>query len=166
MAKQNKSTSSKAIVNGSKVSLDYEGKLESGEIFDSSKHGDHSHPLEFEVGSGQVIPGFDSAVIGMKVGDEKEFKIEPKDAYGEYNPQLTKEIPRSALPQDQEPKEGMMLMVGTPQGQFPVKISKVTKEMVTIDLNHPLAGKKLIFNIKIIGIDEKDFGSNNHEHHH
>lgn len=156
----------KTIKKGSKVSLDYEGKLESGEVFDSSKHGDHSHPLEFEAGSGQVIAGFDSAVMGMKVGDEKEFKIEAKDAYGEYNPQLTKEIPRSALPQDQEPKEGMTLMVGTPQGQFPVVISKVTPTSVTIDMNHPLAGKKLIFNIKVLDIDGKDFGSHSHEHHH
>lgn len=141
------------VVTGSKVSLDYEGRFESGEVFDSSKHGDHSHPLEFEVGSGQVILGFDKAVLGMKVGEEKEFKILPAEAYGEYNSQLTKEIPRNALPQDQEPKPGMTLMVGTPQGQFPVTITKVTATGVTIDLNHPLAGKTLIFKIKVISIN-------------
>lgn len=141
------------VSKGSKVSLDYEGRLESGEVFDSSKHGDHSHPLEFEAGSGMVIAGFDNAVMGMKVGEEKEFTLNPESAYGEYNPQLKKDFPRSSLPQDQEPKEGMTLVIGTPQGQFPVKIAAVTKDTVTIDLNHPLAGKKLIFKIKIISIN-------------
>jgi len=145
------------------VSLDYEGRLESGEVFDSSKHGDHSHPLEFQVGSGQVIPGFDSAVKGMKVGEEKEFKIIPSEAYGEYNPQLTKEIPRNTLPKEQEPKVGMTLLVGTPQGQFPVTITKVSNENVTIDLNHPLAGKTLIFKIKVIGLSSQP---SQHDHGH
>jgi FKBP-type peptidyl-prolyl cis-trans isomerase 2 len=144
--------SKKIVSNGSKVSLDYEGRLESGEIFDTSKHGDHSHPLEFEVGSGQVIPGFDKAVLGMKVGEEKEFSIEPEEAYGNVNPELKKEIPKNALPKEQEPKPGMTLIVSTPQGQFPVKILEVNKDDVVIDLNHPLAGKKLIFKIKLLEI--------------
>jgi peptidylprolyl isomerase len=155
---------SKKVVKGSKVSLDYEGKLESGEVFDSSKHGDHSHPLEFEAGTGMVIAGFDAAVMGMKIGEEKEFSIEPKDAYGMHRAELTKEIPRDALPKEQEPKAGMTLVIGTPQGQFPVKIASVNEKTVVIDMNHPLAGKKLIFNIKVIGIDEKDFGTHNHQH--
>ena len=142
------------IKKGSKVSLDYEGKFEDGTVFDSSKHGDHSHPLEFEVGAGQVIPGFDNAVIGMKEGDEKEFSIESKDAYGDPNPQLSQEVPRNLLPKEQEPKEGMMLVLGSPDGrQIPARITKVTEDKVTIDLNHPLAGKKLIFKIKIIDIN-------------
>jgi FKBP-type peptidyl-prolyl cis-trans isomerase 2 len=141
------------IKKGDTVSLDYEGKLETGEVFDSSKHGDHSHPLEFKTGEGKVIPGFEKAVIGMKKGDKKEFSIEPKDAYGEPNPQLIQEIPRSQLPEGQEPKEGMVLMANSPDGrQFPLKIAKVGKETVTVDLNHPLAGKKLIFNIEIIDV--------------
>lgn len=140
------------IKSGDKVSVDYEGRFESGEVFDSSKHGDHSHPLEFEVGANQVIPGFDKAVVGMKKGEEKEFTINPEEGYGEINHQLKKEIPKKALPPEQEPKAGMTLVVSTPQGQFPVKISEVKEDTVTIDLNHPLAGKKLIFKIKILDI--------------
>ena len=138
---------------GSNVKLDYEGKLESGEVFDSSKHEDHSHPLEFTLGEGQVIPGFEKAVEGMKEGEEKEFSIEPKEAYGMPNPGAVQKIPRSALPQDQEPKEGMMLIIGNQEGQqFPAKITLVDKEFVTLDLNHPLAGKKLTFKIKVVEI--------------
>lgn len=141
------------IKKGDKVKVNYEGRFESGEVFDSSSHGDHNHPLEFTVGEGQMIPGFEKNIIGMQKNQEKEFTIEAKEAYGEMNPNLVKEIPRKALPQDQEPKENMQLMVGTPDGrQFPARISKVTEDFVTIDLNHPLAGKKLIFKVKIIEI--------------
>ena len=144
----------KIINKGSKVKLDYEGRLESGEIFDSSTHEDHSHPLEFEAGSGQVIKGFDDSVMGMKIGEEKEFSIEAKEAYGDYNPSLKTKVPRNALPKDQEPKVGMMLVVGSPDGrQMPVKITDVDKDSVTIDINHPLAGKKLIFKIKIVDVE-------------
>lgn len=142
------------IKKGDKIKVDYEGRFESGEVFDSSKHGDHSHPLEFVAGSGQVIRGFDDAVIGMEKGQEKEFSIESKEAYGELNPELQREVPRTALPKEQEPKEGMVLILGSPDGrQFPVRITKVTKDSVTIDLNHPLAGKKLIFKIKIAEVE-------------
>lgn len=144
----------KVAKEGSKVSLDYTGKLESGEIFDSSKHGDHSHPLEFTIGSKQVIPGFEKAVMGMKKGDKKEFEINPEDAYGKVNPQLVQEIPKSALPEGQEPKEGMVLIMNSPDGrQFPVKIAKVNKDTISIDLNHPLAGKKLIFDIEVLDVE-------------
>ncbi len=141
------------VKKGSKIKVEYEGKLDNGEIFDSSLHGDHSHPLEFVVGEGQVIPGFDKAVMGMKMGEEKEFEIEPKEAYGGYDDRLKKDIPKSALPQEQEPKEGMVLLLGTPDGkQFPVKIFGVDKENITVDFNHPLAGKKLHFKIKIVEV--------------
>lgn len=142
------------VVKGSKLKVDYEGRFESGEIFDSSTHGDHSHPLEFTAGEGQVIGGFDKAIMGMKIGEEKEFSVEANEAYGEYREELTKEIPRNVLPKEQEPKEGMALIMQSPDGrQFPVKILKVTKDNVTLDLNHPLAGKKLIFKIKIVEIN-------------
>jgi len=144
----------KIVKKGSKVKLDYEGKLESGKIFDSSKHGDHSHPLEFEVGTGQVIQGFEKAVMGMKKGAKKEFTINPEEAYGKSNPEMIKEIPKNALPPGQEPKVGMVLILNSPDGkQFPVKIAKVGKDTISIDLNHPLAGKKLIFNIEILSIE-------------
>ena len=141
------------IKKGDKISVEYEGKFEDGTVFDSSSHGDHTHPLEFEVGTGQVIKGFENAVTGMKKGEEKEFSIESKDAYGDHKPELKRDIPRSTLPKDQEPKEGMMLMVKDPSGhQVPVKILAVDDKNITIDLNHPLAGKKLIFKIKIADV--------------
>lgn len=143
------------IVKGSKVKVDYEGRFEDGEVFDTSKHEGHSHPLEFTVGDGEVIEGFDKAVIGMEKGEEKEFSIEAKDAYGEHNPIIVQKIPRNALPKDQEPAVGMALMINSPDGrQFPVRIVEVDDENITVDVNHPLAGKKLTFKIKIVDVEK------------
>ena len=90
----------------------------------------------------------------MKKGQEKDFRIEPDEAYGEKDPNAVQKIPREHLPKDQEPKEGMILSLRTPDGQqFPAKIIKVTKEDVTIDVNHPLAGKALNFKIKLLDIN-------------
>jgi len=142
------------VKKGDKVKVEYEGRLESGEIFDSSKHGDHSHPLEFETGAGKVIKGFDEAVIGMEKGKEKEITIDPENAYGQPNPKLIQKVLRNKLPKEPEPKEGMMLVLATGDGrQVPARITKVNNKEVTIDLNHPLAGKKLSFKIKVIGIN-------------
>jgi peptidylprolyl isomerase len=143
-----------AIKNGDKVSVQYEGKLDNGQVFDSTQAGEQSKPLEFEVGSGQVIKGFDEAVVGMEQGQEKEFTIPPEKAYGERREEFKKEIPRNALPQDKEPKVGMMLMARTPNGQqFPTKIVKVDDEKVVVDLNHPLAGQNLNFKVKVVGVN-------------
>lgn len=146
----------KMVQNGSKVSLDYEGKLDDGTVFDSSKHGDHSHPLEFQVGSGQVIPGFEKAVIGMKVGESKTFSIPPAEAYGERRPELTHTVPKAQLPAHPEGKElevGMQLGMKTPDGNtIPVAITAVDKDSITLDMNHPLAGKTLTFTITVITI--------------
>jgi FKBP-type peptidyl-prolyl cis-trans isomerase 2 len=141
------------VEKGNKVKITYEGKLESGEVFDSSdRHG--GKPLEFVVGSGMVIKGFDDAVRGMEKGEEKEFTIEPNDAYGDIKDDLKKEVPKNALPQDQEFKEGMVLIAKTPEGQqMPVKIEKINEESVVVDFNHPLAGKKLIFKIKVEDVE-------------
>jgi len=144
------------IKQGHKVTLDYEGKLETGEVFDSSKHGGHSHPLTFTIGENKVIPGFEKAVIGMKVGEEKEFSINPEDAYGLRNEGLIQEVPKNALPPAPsgfEIKAGITLMMRTPQGDLPVRIAEVKEETISLDLNHPLAGKKLIFNIKVLKVE-------------
>ena len=142
-----------AVKNGDKVKVEYTGKLDDGTVFDTSEG---KAPLEFEVGSGKVIPGFEKAVEGMEKGAEKNLKIESKDAYGDPNPQLVKKIPRTQLPQDQEPKTGMILTVKTPSGQqIPAKITEVTDSDITIDLNHPLTGKNLNFNIKIVDVESK-----------
>lgn len=137
------------IKNGDKVKIDYEGTLNDGTIFDSSEK--HGEPLEFEVGAGQIIPGFEDALIGMEKGDEKEITLQPTEAYGDHNPNLVQKIPKDQLPN--EVMEGMMLVVSLPNGvQMPVKVTGVTDEFVTIDLNHPLAGKVLKFKIKIVDI--------------
>lgn len=142
------------IQKGNKVKLDYEGRFETGEIFDTSKHGDHSHPLEFEAGSGKVIPGFDEAVIGLEKDQEKEFTIPPEKAYGMPNPQLKQKIPRTSLPPLPEGmtlKPGLSLAMKTPDGHtMPATIAEVSDTEVTLDLNHPLAGKTLIFKIRIL----------------
>ena len=138
-----------------KVQVEYEGRFEDGEVFDSSSQ--HDKPLEFITGLGMVVPGFDKAVIGMEKGEEKEVEIEPVDAYGEYNEEMKKEIPRNVLPKDQEPKVGMILGMQTPDGQqVPLKIVEVTDEFVKVDMNHPLAGKKLIFKLKVISYEKVD----------
>ena len=144
------------VKKGDKIKVEYEGRLDSGEIFDSSTHGDHSHQLEFEVGAKQVIKGFNEAVIGLNKDDEKKFSIKAKDAYGEKRSDLERDIPRNILPKEQEPKEGMILALGTPDGkQIPARITKVDSEKVRIDLNHPLAGQNLNFKVKIVEIESK-----------
>ena len=148
------SVSASGIKKGDKVKVDYEGSLDDGSVFDSSKHGDHSHPLEFEVGSGNVIKGFDDAVIGMQVGEEKTFVPEAGDAYGSRRDELQQKIPRTAVPQDKEPKAGMMMVMSSPEGhKIPVKITAVDADTITLDLNHPLAGKRLHFKITIAAIN-------------
>jgi FKBP-type peptidyl-prolyl cis-trans isomerase 2 len=136
---------------GDKVKVEYTGTLEDGTVFDSSEK--HGAPLEFEIGANQIIPGFEKAIIEMKKGEEKEITIKPEDGYGEPKPDLIKKIPREQLPKEPEPKVGMILALGTPDGkQFPAKIAEVGEKEVSIDLNHPLAGQTLKFKIKIVDI--------------
>jgi len=138
-----------AIKKGDKIKVEYTGTLEDGTVFDSSEK--QGKPLEFEVGSGQLIKGFDEAVVGMDKGQEKTIKLESKDAYGDPRPDLVKKIPKDQLPKDQEAKAGMVLLVSVPNGQqIPAVIKEVSDKDVTIDLNHPLAGKTLNFKIKVL----------------
>ena len=133
---------------GDKVKIEYTGTLEDGTIFDSSA--DHGNPLEFEVGSGQVIKGFDDAILGMNEGEEKQFSIEPADAYGEHDPTLVQKVPREIFPQDAELVPGLLFEAGLPTGEkVPATITDVQGGIVSVDLNHPLAGKKLNFKIKV-----------------
>ena len=140
---------------GNKVKVEYEGKLDDGTVFDSSAK--HDKPLEFVAGKGMVIPGFDKAIVGMKKGEEKEVKLTPAEAYGEPNPQLLKKVPREQLPKEQEIKPGMVLGVGLPTGQqIPAMVKEVDDKEVTLDMNHPLAGKNLNFKLKVVDISEAD----------
>ncbi|HJU13010.1 MAG TPA: peptidylprolyl isomerase [Candidatus Nitrosotalea sp.] len=137
-----------AVKGGDTVKVEYTGKLDDGSVFDSSDN--HGKPLEFQVGSGQVIRGFDDAVLGMSAGDEKEFRILPQDAYGHHDPGLVQKVPREIFPKDAELAPGLLFEAGLPTGErVPAMISEVSGDSVTVDLNHPLAGKSLNFRIKL-----------------
>jgi peptidylprolyl isomerase len=136
---------------GDTVRIHYTGTLDDGTQFDSSKD---REPLEFEVGSGQVIPGFDKAVEGMSVGEEKSVNIASDDAYGPHHAQMVQEVPMSALPQGLEPETGMGLQAQGQDGQpINLLVTEVNEESITVDANHPLAGKDLNFDIELVDID-------------
>ena len=136
---------------GDTVKIHYTGTLDDGTQFDSSQG---REPLEFELGSGQVIAGFDKAVEGMSVGDEKSVTIEADDAYGPRHEQLVQQVPFSALPEGLEPKEGMTLQAQNPDGQrINLVVTGIGEEAITVDANHPLAGKALNFDIELVSID-------------
>lgn len=138
-----------SIKDGDTIKIDYTGTLDDGSVFDCSEN--HEQPLEFTVGEGQVIPGFEEAVRGMEEGDEKEFRIEPSEAYGEYNEELAQQVPKTAIRSDMDIEVGMMLLVRTPDGrEIPARVSEIGDEQVTLDMNHPLAGKALNFSIKVV----------------
>ncbi len=138
-----------AIKKGDTVQVHYTGKLEDGTVFDSSEQ--HGQPLEFSVGGGQLIKGFDEAVVGMEKGEEKTVTLPPDQAYGEANPQMTQKFPKDQVPGEVKP--GMSLMVKTPEGQqFPAKVAEVSDKDITLDFNHPLAGKTLVFTIKVVDV--------------
>jgi len=137
---------------GDKVKVEYTGSFEDGTVFDSSEK--HGKPLEFEIGAKQIVPGFEKAVVEMKKGEEKEVKLKPEEAYGNPNPELHKKIMKDQLPKGQEPKVGMVLIINLPTGhQVPAKITEISDKDVTIDLNHPLAGKTLNFKIKLLEVN-------------
>jgi FKBP-type peptidyl-prolyl cis-trans isomerase 2 len=136
--------------NGDKVRVHYHGKLRSGETFDSSNGRD---PLEFTVGEGQVIKGFDEGVKGMKLGDKKTVEIDVADAYGEKEEERIIEFPKNQFPPDLTPEAGMQLMMNDGAGnQIPVTITEVKEDAVVLDANHPLAGQDLIFDIELVEI--------------
>jgi peptidylprolyl isomerase len=136
---------------GDTVRIHYTGTLEDGSKFDSSEGRD---PLEFAVGQGQIIPGLDKAIPGMKVGDKKQVTVPAAEAYGEFNPQAMQTVPRSQVPAEIPLEVGLGLQLQTPNGQvIPATVSEVTDESVTLDMNHPLAGKDLTFDFEVVGIN-------------
>ncbi|HEY0058406.1 MAG TPA: peptidylprolyl isomerase [Flavisolibacter sp.] len=141
------------VKDGDTVKVHYHGKLRSGETFDSSEG---REPLEFTVGSGQVIKGFDDGVRGMNVGDKRTVEIVSSDAYGEKEEDRVIEFPKTQFPPDMKPEVGMQLMMNDGQGQqLPVVITEVKEETVTLDANHPLAGQDLIFDIELVEMAPK-----------
>ena len=138
------------VKKGDKVNVHYHGKLPDGSTFDSSEG---REPLQFTAGSGQVIKGFDDAVIMMTIGEKKTVNIPVADAYGERNDDMVMEYPISEFPADMKPEVGMELQMGDNSGNvFPVVITEVNDETVMLDANHPLAGQDLVFDIELVSI--------------
>lgn len=132
------------------VVLHYTGKLSDGQIFDSSQD---REPLEFTLGKGMLIPGFENAVMGMKVDEEKTFDIPSNEAYGEHREDLIQDVPKDKLPEEIKPEVGMQLTSRLPDGrEIPVTIAEVSDSAIKVDANHPLAGKDLQFEVKIVEI--------------
>ena len=138
------------VKSGDKVKVNYHGKLVSGETFDASAG---REPLEFEVGSGMVIKGFDDGVTGMTVGEKKTIQIPVDEAYGPRNAEMVIEFPKEQFPADMELENGMPLMMGDQQGhQTQVIVVEIRENSVMLDANHPLAGQELIFDLELVEI--------------
>ena len=138
------------VKSGDTVKVHYTGKLTNGEEFDSSTGGD---PLEFVVGGGNIIQGFDTAVVGMAVGDRKTIEIPPEQGYGERDDKLVADIERSQVPDNVELQVGAAMQVKHSNGQvMNVTVANLTDAHVTLDANHPLAGKTLTFDIELVEI--------------
>ena len=135
---------------GDTVQVHYTGTLEDGTVFDSSQGGE---PLEFTIGTSQVIAGFEEAIVGMSIGDRKREVIAAGRAYGEHEDDLIFTVGRDQLPEGSDVSVGDMLRVGFPDGQTAaVQVAEMDAKSLTLDANHPLAGKTLIFDLQLVGI--------------
>ncbi len=135
---------------GDSVSIHYTGKLQEGTVFDSSRDRD---PLEFAIGNGEVIPGFEAAVVGMAPGDAKTEVIPAENAYGPRQPEMVMVVERHHIPAEIPLDVGQQLQLQGPQGQMvPVMVTDLSEADVTLDANHPLAGETLIFDIELVAI--------------
>jgi len=132
------------------VSLHYKGTFQNGEVFDTSKGRD---PLEVQMGAGQLIPGLEKALVGMSLNEKKVLTIEPEEAYGHVDKSLTHSFARSDVPSEMNAEVGQVVALTSPEGQqVPAQIIEVNAEKVVVDLNHPLAGETLTFDIEVVGI--------------
>ncbi|MFP4145444.1 MAG: FKBP-type peptidyl-prolyl cis-trans isomerase [Phycisphaeraceae bacterium] len=137
---------------GDTVQVHYTGKLQDGTVFDSSEGRD---PIEFKIGEGQVIPGFEKAVEGLEEGEKTEATIPADEAYGQYSDEAVATLPRNQFPDDLDVQVGQQLQMQNPQGQvFSVRVADVDEEneQVTLDANHPLAGKDLTFELELVKV--------------
>lgn len=138
--------------NGDTVDVHYTGKLDDGTVFDSSKG---KEPLQFTLGTGQVIPGFEEPVVGMEPGQSKTIHIPSDRAYGPHQPDMVIEVPKDQLPEGMEPGVGDQLQVSQPDGRaYVVTVTNVSDASITLDANHPLAGKDLTFDIELVEIKQ------------
>lgn len=137
---------------GKFVKIHYTGTFDNGEVFDSSSG---CQPLEIEIGAGQVIPGFEKALEGMVPSEKKTFTLQPSEAYGERDDQLEQTFNLSDFPKDFDPEIGQVLILQTDeQGQFPATVKALEADNVHLDLNHPLAGKTITFNIEVVEVND------------
>lgn len=137
---------------GNTAKVHYTGKLTDGTVFDSSRE---REPLEFTVGSGQIIPGFEEAVSDMAVGDTKTVTIPPEKAYGPHRDEMMFEVDHSQFPEGLNPEKGQQLQTQTGEGQpLLVTVADVAEDKVTLDANHPLAGKELTFDIELVELEK------------
>jgi len=135
---------------GDTVKVHYTGKLEDGTVFDTSEE---RTPLEFTIGSGQIIRGFEQAVVGMEPGEAKTATIPPEEAYGPHREDMTLTVDRGQFPEEIKPEPGQQLQVQQPDGRAAiVTVSDVSESTVTLDANHPLAGQPLTFEIRLVDI--------------
>lgn len=140
------------VENGKFVSVTYTGKLDNGEVFDSCQD---SRPLEFKMGGGQLIKGFEDAVAGMSLNEKKTFTLAPEEAYGQRDENQMQDFPRDQVPPGMDPKVGDTVAFSTPEGQqIPARLVDMDSEKLTFDLNHPLAGESLTFEIEVVGISD------------
>jgi len=134
-----------------KVKVHYKGTLNNGEVFDSSEGRD---PLEFQLGAGQMIPGFEKGVMGMQVKESKTINIPAAEAYGESKDELIQEVQKSQLPPEINPEVGQQLVAKAPDGrETPLVVTEVKDDTITVDSNHPLAGKDLTFEVTLVSIN-------------
>jgi FKBP-type peptidyl-prolyl cis-trans isomerase 2 len=141
------------VQNGDRIQVHYTGKFEDGDVFDTSEGGG---PLEFEVGAGQLIPGFDTAVVGMQMGEKKQVTLPPEEAYGERSEERVVRADKDQLPPDTEVSVGDVLQVTIDGVDYPAPVTEVDEGGFTIDLNPPLAGRTLVFEIEVVGIVATD----------
>lgn len=148
-AEKEKKDEAVVVSEGKTVKVNYTLTVDGKEMDSSKGRG----PLEFKVGSHQVIPGFEKAVVGMKAGDKKSVKVAPEDAYGPVDPNAVQTVAKNQLPPEITPKAGMVLSAHGKDGQtMPVKIVEVKDDVVVVDFNHPLAGKTLNFDVEVLEI--------------
>lgn len=141
------------VENGKFVSVHYTGTLSDGMVFDSSQG---RAPLNVKMGAGQLIAGFEAALLGMMVGENKTFTLEPDQAYGDRDESLTKIFERTGLPDGFEPEVGQTLSLQNAQGgQVPAQVTAMDERTVTVDLNHPMAGKALTFAIEVVNVSDQ-----------
>ena len=138
------------VEKGQFVSVHYKGTLENGEVFDTSEG---CHPMEVEMGAGQIITGFEKALMGMALNEKKVFTLEPEEAYGHRDDSLTHSFDRSEIPPEMDVQVGQTVALSSPEGQqVPAQIVEADDKKVVVDLNHPLAGNTLTFDIEVVGI--------------